>query len=93
METELRKLQASISELQDAYDQKLIDFFQQKLNVDTIIYEKELSMIKQTQFAITADNDDILETKLLIRIDQLKEQKIDCSNEIPEIKVLFLSMY
>lgn len=86
LETELRKLQAGISELQDAFDQKLFEFFQFKLNIDSIIYQKELSMIKQTQAAITADNDDNLEARLLERIDKLKQDKIECTNEIPEIK-------
>lgn len=89
METELRKLQAGISELQDAFDQKLFEFFQFKLNIDSIIYQKELSMIKQTQAAVTADSDDNLEAKLLDRIEKLKQDKIDCGNEIPEIKVLY----
>lgn len=44
-------------------------------------------MIKETQFAITQDNDNQLEAKIISRIEDLKQAKIDCTNEIPEIKV------
>ncbi|KAI8899961.1 WD40-repeat-containing domain protein [Globomyces pollinis-pini] len=86
LETELRKLQAGISEIQDAFDQKLKEFSQYKLNVDKDIYERELKMIKQTHFAIISRNDDLMEIQLQKRIDQLKVDKANCTNEIPEIK-------
>ncbi|KAJ3322393.1 Cilia- and flagella-associated protein 43 [Boothiomyces sp. JEL0866] len=86
LETELRKLQGMISDIQDAFDLKLKEFSQFKLSVDKIIYEHELKMLKQTQHAIISANDDILEEQILKRIEQLKNDKINCTNEIPEIK-------
>ncbi|KAJ3276471.1 Cilia- and flagella-associated protein 43 [Terramyces sp. JEL0728] len=86
LETELRKLQGIISDIQDAFDLKLKDFSQYKLNIDKIIYENELKMLKQTQHAIVSSSDDILEEHILKRIEQLKNDKINCTNEIPEIK-------
>ena len=43
-------------------------------------------MVKQTQFAISSNYDDKLEAELVQKIDNLKQEKINCSNEIPEIK-------
>ncbi|KAJ3262629.1 Cilia- and flagella-associated protein 43 [Boothiomyces macroporosus] len=86
LETELRKLQGMISDIQDGFDLKLRDFSNYKLSVDKTIYENELKMVKQTQYAIISANDDILEEQILKRIEQLKNEKINCTNEIPEIK-------
>ncbi|KAJ3366938.1 Cilia- and flagella-associated protein 43 [Kappamyces sp. JEL0680] len=86
LETELRKLQAAISDIQDAFDEKLSQFSQYKLDVDALILQKELSMVKQTQYAISSDHDDYLETELVKRIEMLKQEKVNCTNEIPEIK-------
>lgn len=86
LETELRKLQLGISDLMDGYDRRLEEFFQMKLNYDSYIHEKELSIIKQTQFAMTSENDELIEAQLGKRIEELKQEKIESQNEIPEIK-------
>lgn len=57
LETELRKLQSSIVEIQEQFDSKLQDFFNFKLNVDKQIYQMEVQMVKQTAYAMLFDSD------------------------------------
>jgi hypothetical protein len=58
LETELRKLQGGILEIQDSFDQKLLEFYNIKLNTDKKIYQKELLIVKLTSYAMLFDLDD-----------------------------------
>jgi WD40 repeat protein len=87
LETELRKLQANISEIQDQFDQKLHELANAKLDVDTSIFRNEVLIIKQTQYALECIRDDLQEKELNAQIEKLKQEKINYTNEIPEIKV------
>jgi WD40 repeat protein len=90
LETELRKLQANISEIQDQFDQKLHELASAKVEVDTAIFRNEVLIIKQTQYALECIRDDFKEKELNAQIEKLKQEKINYTNEIPEIKVTVL---
>lgn len=46
LETELRKLQSTITEICSTFDAKLREFFDAKVNTDQTIYQNELRIIK-----------------------------------------------
>lgn len=87
LETELRKLQSSVTELCAAYDERLKEFFFAKMTTDQQVYLNELKVIKLSQIAVFTEDDEDKEAALLKRMEVLKQEKTACANEIPEIKV------
>ncbi|EGF83145.1 hypothetical protein BATDEDRAFT_34015 [Batrachochytrium dendrobatidis JAM81] len=86
LETELRKLQSLISEILESFDTQLRAFYRLKLNTDQTIYQHELRMIKLVQASLQSDDDEPKEKRIYQRLEQLKQEKVTCTNEIPEIK-------
>ena len=60
LKNELQKLQTAISKLLEDFDSKIFQFSQTKLQYDTAIYVRELSMIKLNQFALTAQYNELI---------------------------------
>ena len=86
LETELRKLQSSVSEICQLFDEKLKDFFLTKLASDQNIFQNELKMIKLGQAIIFSEDDEVRELSVVNRLEELKSEKAACAAEIPEIK-------
>ncbi|KAJ3087892.1 Cilia- and flagella-associated protein 43 [Quaeritorhiza haematococci] len=86
LETELRKLQAFISELCETFDTHLQEFFQTKLATDDLIYQLELKIIKLTQACALQENDEWREAAILTRLETAKASRALVMAEIPEIK-------
>ncbi|KAI8926587.1 WD40-repeat-containing domain protein [Entophlyctis helioformis] len=86
LETELRKLQGIIVEICDNYDTQLREFYRKKLTIDQYTYQCELRMIKLAQAALNSEEDEPKELRIMQRLEELKQEKMVCTNEIPEIK-------
>ncbi|KAI9327817.1 hypothetical protein DFJ73DRAFT_800748 [Zopfochytrium polystomum] len=86
LETELRKLQGTIQEICDAFDQKLKDLFEAKLKTDQTIYQNELNVIKLLRSSLLGEGDEPRELQLNTLLDDLKSEKTKCAAETPELK-------
>ena len=86
LETELRKLQSVITEITNAFDSQLREFHKEKLRTDNFIYQFELTIIKLSRASLNSEEDEPRELEIMTSLDKLKEEKLDCNNEIPEIK-------
>ncbi|KAH6573720.1 hypothetical protein BASA61_002819 [Batrachochytrium salamandrivorans] len=86
LETELRKLQGLITELCETFDSQLRDFYHVKLSTDQEIYQNELRIIKLEKAILSNKDDDLKEIDLQHKMQQLQQEKVIYTNEIPEIK-------
>ncbi|KAJ3121663.1 Cilia- and flagella-associated protein 43 [Nowakowskiella sp. JEL0407] len=86
LETELKKLQSSITEICDNFDRQLQQLAYLKLTTDQQIFQNELRIIKLRQSVILIENNETKEVELNEKIDTLKSRKSQCSTEIPELK-------
>ncbi|KAJ3343173.1 Cilia- and flagella-associated protein 43 [Gonapodya sp. JEL0774] len=86
LETELRKLQSSISEACIAFDDKLREFSLQKLTNNEEIYKKELQVVHLQRAIILTEDDSTKEEVLLARIEKIKRDKAAQMEEAPMIK-------
>lgn len=86
LETELKKLQGSIQDIGDGFDQKLRDFFNVKMNSDQTIYQNELKMIKMSHAILLGESNEFMEKELIMKLDELKAEKLKYMSDIPEIK-------
>lgn len=86
LETELRKLQASIGDFCDSFDKSLGELFNLKLSSDQIIFQNELKMIKLTQSSVFSEHDDTREEEINERMELLKKKKSLYMIEVPDIK-------
>ncbi|KAJ3135363.1 Cilia- and flagella-associated protein 43 [Physocladia obscura] len=86
LETELKKLQGFIVELCDNFDGKLRELLIKKLEADQEIYKNELKRIKLQQSILLAENDETKECRLNMRLEDLKAEKMNSLQYLPEIK-------
>ncbi|KAI9330069.1 hypothetical protein BDR26DRAFT_825041 [Obelidium mucronatum] len=86
LETELKKLQGFILELCDNFDLRLKELLVKKMEADQAIFKNELKRIKLHQSLLLAENDEAKEWRLNLRLEELKQEKMICTQYLPEIK-------
>ncbi|KND03537.1 uncharacterized protein SPPG_01017 [Spizellomyces punctatus DAOM BR117] len=88
LETELKKLLASITEICDQFDSISLrqTLFELKLSTDNIIYQHELVLIKLYASILYASEDEAKEQAITSRLEACKGEKMHYSAEIPELK-------
>ncbi|KAI9094382.1 hypothetical protein DFS34DRAFT_665339 [Phlyctochytrium arcticum] len=88
LETELKKLLASIFEICDQFDAVSLrqTLFENKLRTDNVIYQHELVLVKLLASILFASEDEAKEQAITARLEACKAEKMHYQAEIPEIK-------